>query len=191
MEHRHGILCLMFSLSGKEFLKLVVLFFGLIQSVPWRTNSFSFGCPLPVYECPVRHFLFPYWPIKTVASPLRYLGCLACWVTCLYNFCSVVITSVQTFYHQRPDITQTDVPTQHTAHQAWGKGIWMPMRVYKYVVLDGQLGCQRQNFLLLCSVRDWLHQFTVKNTYQIPWFVLTKPFWDGNWVDYSRPGRVW
>jgi len=32
---------------------------------------------------------------------------------------------------------------------------------------------------------------TVKKIYKIPGFVLTKPSWDWDLVNYSRPGRVW
>jgi len=30
-----------------------------------------------------------------------------------------------------------------------------------------------------------------KQIYEIPGFVLTKPSWDWDWVNYSQPGRVW
>jgi len=32
--------------------------------------------------------------------------------------------------------------------------------------------------------------YTEKNNYKIPIYVLTKPSWAWNWVNYSRPGRV-
>ena len=33
--------------------------------------------------------------------------------------------------------------------------------------------------------------YTVKKIYEIPWFSLTKPSWEWEWVHYSWPRRVW
>jgi len=32
---------------------------------------------------------------------------------------------------------------------------------------------------------------TLKQIYEIPGFVMTTPSWDWDWVNYSRPGRIW
>jgi len=38
----------------------------------------------------------------------------------------------------------------------------------------------------------YIEQNTLYNFfYKIPGFVLTKPSWDWDWVNYSRPGKVW
>jgi len=32
--------------------------------------------------------------------------------------------------------------------------------------------------------------YTVTKDYEIPGFFFTKPYWDWDWIYYSRPGKV-
>jgi len=60
----------------KSFWRYIDLFdSGLIQSVQSKTkHSFAFSSLVPVYGCPVQHFLSPSWPIPRFPPRLRGQG---------------------------------------------------------------------------------------------------------------------
>jgi len=45
---------------------------------------------------------------------------------------------------------------------------------------------------ITCFILDTFDALcNAKKIYEIPGFVLTKPSWDWDWVNYFRPGRDW